>query len=182
MTMASQIERPGAITFKGGPMTLVGKELKVGDNVPEFQVQTAGTLQTVGWDELSENGTKAVLMILVPSIDTSVCSLETGKFNRHVANLPADKIKVVTISTDTPFAQDRWAKAEGINNIQMLSDHKDRTVGVAFGAQVKEMGMLSRSIYLADKDGIVRYVQTVPEIATEPDYDAVLAAARQVAV
>ena len=182
MTMASQIERPGAITFKGGPMTLIGQELKVGDKVPEFQVQTAGTLQTVGWDELSENGTKAVLMILVPSIDTSVCSLETGKFNRHVANLPADKIKVVTISADTPFAQDRWAKAEGINNIQMLSDHKDRTVGVAFGAQIKEMGLLSRSIYLADKDGIVRYVQTVPEIATEPDYDAVLAAAREVAV
>ena len=181
MTMASQIERPGAITFKGGPMTLVGPELKVGDKVPDFQVQTADKLETVGWNEVSEGGTKAVLMILVPSIDTSVCSLETGKFNRHVANLPTDKIKVVTMSADTPFAQARWAKEEGINNIQMLSDHKDRTVGVAFGAQVKEMGMLSRSIYLADKDGIVRYVQTVPEIASEPDYDAVLAAARQVA-
>ena len=182
MTMASQIERPGAITFKGGPMTLVGPELKVGDKVPDFQVQTADKLETVGWNEVSEGGTKAVLMILVPSIDTSVCSLETGKFNRHVANLPTDKIKVVTISADTPFAQARWAKQEGIDNIQMLSDHKDRTVGVAFGAQVKEMGMLSRSIYLADKTGIVRYVQTVPEIASEPDYDAVLAAARQVAV
>jgi thiol peroxidase len=181
MTMASQIERPGAITFKGGPMTLVGPELKVGDKVPDFQVQTADKLETVGWNEVSEGGTKAVLMILVPSIDTSVCSLETGKFNRHVANLPTDKIKVVTISADTPFAQARWAKQEGIDNIQMLSDHKDRTVGVAFGAQVKEMGMLSRSIYLADKTGIVRYVQTVPEIASEPDYDAVLAAARQVA-
>jgi thiol peroxidase len=182
MTMASQIERPGAITFKGGPMTLVGPELKVGDKVPDFQVQTADKLETVGWNEVSEGGTKAVLMILVPSIDTSVCSLETGKFNRHVANLPTDKIKVVTISVDTPFAQARWAKQEGVDNIQMLSDHKDRTVGVAFGAQVKEMGMLSRSIYLADKDGIVRYVQTVPEIASEPDYDAVMAAARQVAV
>ena len=176
-----QMERPGAITFKGGPMTLVGPELKVGDTVPEFSVQTADTLQTVGWSDLSENGTKAVLMILVPSIDTSVCSLETGKFNRHVASLPADKIKVVTLSTDTPFAQARWAKEEKITNIQMLSDHKDRTVGEAFGAQVKEMGMLSRSIYLADKGGVVRYVQVVPEIAMEPDYDAVLAAARAVA-
>jgi len=184
MTMTSQtttmIERPGAITFKGGPMTLVGQELKVGDKVPDFHVQTADKLQTVGWKELSENGTKAVLMILVPSIDTSVCSLETGKFNRHVAGLPTDKIKVVTISADTPFAQTRWAKEEGVNNIQMLSDHKDRTVGTAFGAQVKELGLLSRSIYLADKGGIVRYVETVPEIASEPDYDAVLAAAREV--
>lgn len=179
MTMASQIERPGAITFKGGPMTLVGRELKVGDRVPDFHVQTTDKLETVGWDELSENGTKAVLMILVPSIDTSVCSLETAKFDRHVANLPMDKIKVVTISTDTPFAQARWAKEEAIGNLQMLSDHKDRVVGEAFGAQVKELGLLSRSIYLADKDGIVRYVQTVPEIASEPDYDAVLAAARE---
>ena len=181
MTMASQIERPGAITVKGGPMTLLGPELKVGDRIPDFHVQTADKLETVGWDELSENGTKAVLMILVPSIDTSVCSLETAKFDRHVANLPADKIKVVTISADTPFAQVRWAKEEGVTNLQMLSDHKDRVVGEAFGAQVKELGLLSRSIYLADKDGIVRYVQTVPEIASEPDYDAVLAAAREVA-
>ena len=109
-----------------------------------------------------------------------MCSLETVKFNRHVATLPTDKIKAVSISADTPFAQARWAKAEGVDNIQMLSDHKDRVVGEAFGAQVKELGLLSRSIYLADKDGIVRYVQTVPEIAMEPDYDAVLAAAREV--
>ena len=180
MTTASQIERPSAVTFKGGPMTLVGRELKVGDHVPDFEVQTADKRETVGWNELSEGGTKAVLMIFVPSIDTSVCSLETGKFDRHVANLPADQVKTVTISTDTTFAQTRWARAEKIGNIQMLSDHKDRTVGPAFGALVKELGMLSRSIYLADKDGIVRYVQTVPEIASEPDYDAVLAAVRKV--
>ena len=115
MTMATQAERPGAITFKGGPMTLVGKELQVGDKLPEFHLQAAGTLATVGWNELSENGTKAVLMILVPSIDTSVCSLETGKFNRHVANLPSDKIKTVSISADTPFAQARWAKQEDVD-------------------------------------------------------------------
>ncbi len=110
MTMATQAERPGAITFKGGPMTLVGQELQVGDKLPEFHLQAAGTLATVGWNELSENGTKAVLMILVPSIDTSVCALETGKFNRHVASLPGDKIKTVSISADTPFAQARWAE------------------------------------------------------------------------
>lgn len=178
-TQTATAERPGAVTFKGDPMTLVGPELKVGDKVPDFQVQTADTMETVGWSDLSENGTKAVLMILVPSIDTSVCSLETGKFNRHVASLPTDKIKVVTISADTPFAQKRWAKEEGVDNIQMLSDHKDRTVGEAFGTQIKELGLLSRSIYLVDKDGVVRYVQNVPEVAMEPDYDAVMAAARE---
>ena len=173
-----QPERLGAITFKGSPMTLVGQELKVGDPIPDFAVQTADKLETVGWDALSEGRTKAVLMIFVPSIDTSVCSLETGKFNRHVASLPTDKIKTVAVSADTPFAQTRWAKEEGVTNIAMLSDHKDRTFGEAFGVQIKEMGMMARAIYLVDKDGIIRYIQTVPEIASEPDYDAVLAAAR----
>ncbi|MGI4790611.1 MAG: thiol peroxidase [Janthinobacterium lividum] len=175
---AAQPERPSAVTFKGNPMTLVGLELKVGDSIPEFTVQTADKLETVDWDTLSEHRTKAVLMILVPSIDTSICSLETGKFNRHVAGLPTDKIKTVAISADTPFAQTRWAKHERITNIQMLSDHKDRQFGPAFGVQIKELGLLTRAIYLVDKDGIIRYIQTVPEVASEPDYDAVLAAAR----
>lgn len=178
-TAAAETERPGAITFKGTPMTLVGHSLQVGDTVPDFQVQTAGSLEAADWDTLSDHRTKAVLMILVPSIDTSVCSLETGKFNRHVASLPTDKIKTVAISADTPFAQTRWAKDEGVDNIQMLSDHKDRTFGQAFGVQIKEMGLLARAIYLVDKDGVIRYIQTVPEVASEPDYDAVLAAARK---
>lgn len=179
MTQTAHNERPGAITFKGGPMTLVGRELKVGDQIPEFRLQAAGTLAPTDWNGLSENGTKAVLMVLVPSIDTSVCALETSKFNRHVAGLPTDKIKVVTISADTPFAQTRWAKEEKVYNIEFLSDHKDRTFGEAFGVQIKELGMLARAIYLFDKGGIVRYIQTVKEVAAEPDYDAVMAAARE---
>lgn len=180
MAMTSQIERPGAITFKGSPMTLVGKELKVGDRAPDFQLQAADDLSTITWDSLSENGTKAVLMILVPSIDTSVCSLETNKFNRQVATLPKDKINVVTVSADTPFAQKRWAGEEHVDNIRMLSDHKERTFADAYGVRIKELGLLARAIYLVDKGGIVRYVQTVPEVATEPDYDAVMRAAREV--
>jgi len=176
----AQAERPGVITMQGNPMTLLGRELKVGDRVPDFHVQAADTLQSAGWDDLSAGGTRAVLLILIPSIDTNVCALETSKFNRQVAHLPADKIKVVSVSADTPFAQSRWAKQEGVNNIQMLSDHKDRSFGPAFGAQIKELGLLSRSIYLIDKGGIVRYAELVPEIASEPDYDAVLAAAREV--
>ena len=177
--MAEQNERPGAITFKGGPMTLVGKELKVGDKIPAFHLQAADNLADTNWSSLSENGSKAVLMVLVPSIDTSVCALETSKFNRHVAGLPVDKIKVVTISADTPFAQTRWAKEEKVGNIAFLSDHKGRMFGEAFGVQIKEMGLLARAIYLIDKDGIVQYIQTVKEVAAEPDYDAVMAAARK---
>ncbi len=173
------IERPGLVTFKGSPLTLVGRELKVGDKVPNFHVQEAGSLDEADWDTLSEGRTKAVLMVLVPSIDTHICSLETAKFNRHIASLPADKLKTVAISADTPFAQTRWAKEEKVTNIEMLSDHKGRMFGEAFGVQVKETGLLNRSIYLVDKEGVIRYIQTVPEIVSEPDYDAVLAAARE---
>ncbi len=175
--MSSIAERPGAITFKGSPMTLVGPELKVGDHAPDFQLSTTG-LTPATWADLSDHGKKAVLMILIPSIDTSVCSLETGKFNRHVANLPADKIKVVTISADTPFAQKRWAEQEQITNLEMLSDHKERTFADSYGVRMKELGLLARAIYLIDREGIVRYIQTVPEVASEPDYDAVMKAAR----
>lgn len=178
MTTTALPERPGAITFKGNPMTLVGRELQVGDRAPDFQLVT-NDLQTLTWEDLSDGGRKAVLMILVPSIDTSVCSLETSKFNRHVASLPADKIKVVTVSADTPFAQKRWAAQENITNIQMLSDHKEKAFADSYGVRIKELGLLTRAIYLLDKDGVVRYIQTVPEVASEPDYDAVLKAARE---
>ena len=175
------LERPGAITFKGNPMTLVGPELKVGDRAPDFQLQAADDLSTVTWNDLSAGGTRAVLMILVPSIDTSVCSLETNKFDKQVAGLPKDKINVVTVSADTPFAQKRWANEEHVENIRLLSDHKERSFADAYGVRIKELGMLARSIYLVDKDGLVRYVQNVGEVASEPDYDAVLQAAREVA-
>jgi thiol peroxidase len=173
-------ERGGVITFKGNPMTLVGPELSVGDKIPDFELVGDG-LSKVTWNDLSDGGKKAVLMILVPSIDTGVCSLETGKFNKHAANLPADKIAVVTVSADTPFAQKRWATQEGVENLKMLSDHKDKAFASSMGVLIKELGLLARAIYVIDKDGIVRYIQTVPEVATEPDYDAVLKAAREVA-
>lgn len=175
--MTTLTERPGAVTFKGAPMTLVGQELRVGDTAPDFALVTGG-LQSVTWDDLSDGGTRAVLMILVPSIDTSVCSLETAKFNRHVAGLPPDRIRVVSVSADTPFAQKRWADQEKVDNIVMLSDHKERSFADAFGVRIKELGLLARAIYLLDKDRTVRYVQTVNEVATEPDYEAVMRAAR----
>lgn len=177
MTTTPLAERPNMITFKGEPVTLLGTELRVGDRIPAFTV-AAIDLQPTTFADLSDNNHKAVLFILVPSIDTSVCSLETAKFNTHIASLPADKIKVVTVSADTPFAQKRWASQEKVDNLQMLSDHKDRAFADAFGVRIKELGLLARAIYLVDKDGIVRYVQTVHEVATEPDYEAVLNAAR----
>jgi thiol peroxidase len=171
-------ERTGQVTFKGKPITLIGPELKPGDPAPDFELMDAD-LAPVTWDDVSGHGTRSVLMIMIPSIDTSVCSLETGKFNRHVASLPTDKIKAVVISADTTFAQKRWASKEGITNLQMLSDHKLRDLANAFGVHMKELGLLARAIYLIDRNRTIRYIQMVPEVASEPDYDAVMAAARE---
>lgn len=174
------VERSGVITFKGNGLTLIGPELKVGDKAPDFQL-TSTDLGVSTFESLSDHGTKAVLIIMVPSVDTSVCALETSKFNRQVASIPSEKIKVVTVSADTPFAMKRWATDEGINNIEMLSDHKDRAFASQFGVYIKELGLLARAIFLLDKTGMIRYIQTVAEVATEPDYDAVIKAAREVA-
>ena len=85
----------------------------------------------------------------------------------------------MTISADTPFAQKRWATEQKVDNLQLLSDHKERAFADAYGVKIKELGLLTRAIYLVDKTGIIRYIETVPEVALEPDYDAALKATRQ---
>jgi thiol peroxidase len=114
----------------------------------------------------------------VPSLDTSVCDLETRKFNEKAAQLGSDVV-VLTISMDLPFAQTRWCGAAGIKNVQTLSDYRDASFGNAYGVLIKDLRLLARAVFVVDKKGVVRYLQIVPEIATEPDYDAVLKAAKE---
>ncbi|MGO8673264.1 MAG: thiol peroxidase [Capsulimonadaceae bacterium] len=172
------VERAGRVTFKGNPMTLIGPELKVGETAPDFHL-TDSDLGTVTWADASAKGTRAVLMIMIPSIDTSVCSLEISKFNKHVATLPQDRIKVVVVSADTPFAQKRWVTKEQAYNLQMLSDHRCKELAGAYGVLMKELGLLARAVYLIDRTRIIQYIETVAEVATEPDYDAAMRAARE---
>lgn len=171
-------ERQGAVTFRGNPVTLVGDELKVGDPAPDFHL-VANDLSDVRLSDLLAGHTRAVLMIVVPSIDTSVCSLETVKFNRHVAELPTDKIATFTVSVDLPFAQKRWCSAEKVANLSLLSAYRDPAFGPSYGVLIKELGLLARSVFLLDKDGIVRLATVVPEVAREPDYDQILSESRK---
>jgi thiol peroxidase len=179
MTGVLSAERQGVVTFKGNPMTLVGPRLTEGSPAPTFQV-TANDLSTLTLEDALAGGTRAALLIVVPSIDTSVCSLETAKFNKQIRELPSEKIAAFTISEDLPFAQKRWAEHEQIANLQLVSDHKDHAFGHAYGVWIKELGLLARSIFLVDKQGTLRYVRIVPEVAQEPDYDEVIAKAREV--
>lgn len=167
-------ERKGLVTMKGKPVTLVGQAVKVGQKAPDFEVM-ANDLSRV---KFSSFAGKVCIIASVPSLDTSVCDLETRKFNEKAAQLGSDVV-VLTISMDLPFAQKRWCGAAGIKNIQTLSDYRDASFGNAYGVLIKDLRLLARAVFVVDKKGIVRYLQIVPEIATEPDYDAVLKAVRE---
>ncbi|HEY6327099.1 MAG TPA: thiol peroxidase [Candidatus Cybelea sp.] len=175
MTVDNVQERAGAVTFKGQPMTLLGPELRVGDPAPEFSL-TAGDLSNVTRDILLDEGRRAALLIAVPSLDTSVCSLESQKFNRRLGEIPGD-VQAAVVSLDLPFAQTRWCAAQGDVKLQMLSDYRYRDFGVNYGLLIRELGLLARAVVVIAKDGTVSYVQIVREVADEPDYDAALRAA-----
>ena len=166
-------ERSGVITFKGNPMTLLGSELKVGDKAPDFQVVDTGMAPV----SLASSSGKVRIISAVPSLDTPICDTETRRFNQEAASLP-DNVVVLTISLDLPFAQKRWCGAAGIDRVMTLSDYQERSFGLAYGVLIKELKLLARCIFVIDADGVIRYIQQVPEVTHEPDYAAVLAAAR----
>lgn len=167
-------ERTGIITFKGNPLTLLGKELKVGDKAPDFAV-VDNALSPI---TLASYAGKVKIISAVPSLDTPVCDTETRRFNQEAAGLPGNVV-VLTISQDLPFAQGRWCGAAGIDKVITLSDYRDRSFGNAYGVLIKELLLLARAIFVVDASDTIRYIQLVPEVTTEPDYAAVIAAAKK---
>lgn len=169
------MERTGMVTMRGNPLTLVGGPVNVGEKAPDFKV-LANDLSPVS---LADYQGKVCLISSVPSLDTPVCEASTRRFNEEAAKLGTD-VAVLTLSMDLPFAQKRWCAANGIKEVETLSDYRDASFGTAYGLLIKELRLLARAVLVVDREGIVRYEQIVPEIAEEPDYEAVLAAARQV--
>jgi thiol peroxidase len=165
------------VTFKGNPVPIEGPELKKGDKAPDFHLQEAGTLKELS---LADFAGETLLLSVVPSLDTSVCALQTKKFNERAAALP-DDVAILTVSMDLPFAQARFCGAENIDKLQAASAHRDESFGGAYGVLVSDgplKRILARSIFVIGPDGALKHVQYVPEIAAEPDYDAALAAVR----
>lgn len=167
-------ERQGIVTFKGNPITLLGPEIKPGDAAPDFRVVDTGLQPAT----LADFQGRVKIISAVPSLDTPVCDMETRRFNQEAANLP-ERVVVLTISMDLPFAQKRWCGAAGIDRVKTLSDYQDRSFAQAYGVLIKELKLLSRSIFVIDDTNVVRYVQHVKEVTTEPDYAAVLEAAKR---
>jgi thiol peroxidase len=159
------------VTMKGNPLSLSGKAVKVGDNAPDCKV-IANDLSEVS---LSSFLGKVCLIASVPSLDTSVCDIETRKFNEKATSLGKNTV-VLTISMDLPFAQKRWCGAAGVKNVQTLSDYRNAEFGNKFGVLIKDLRLLARAVFIVDAKGKIRYIQIVKEVSHEPDYEAVLEA------
>jgi thioredoxin-dependent peroxiredoxin len=164
------------ITHKGNTVHTVGELPKTGTRAPDFRL-TKGDLSDVG---LSDFAGKVRILNIVPSLDTGTCAMSAKKFNEEIKKLSG--AVVLTISRDLPFAQSRFCKAEGVDAVVPLSDLRDRSFGRDYGVELKDgllAGLLSRAVVVVDPSGQVVYTQQVPEIATEPDYAAALAAAKK---
>ncbi len=167
-------ERTGIITMHGNPLTLLGRELKAGDRAPQATLLDNNMTPVT----VSSYRGKVLVISSVPSIDTPVCDIETRRFNKEAEDL-GDDVIILTVSMDLPFAQKRWCGAAGIDRVITLSDHRDASFGNAYGMLIKELRLLARAVFVVDREGIVRYVQTVKELSKEPDYDEVLKQVRK---
>ena len=162
------------ITFKGNPIPVSGHEVEEGSVVPDV------TLTAKDMSDLTINSFKGKVVVIsvVPSLDTPVCALQTQRFNQEANTLSSDVV-ILTVSRDLPMAQKRWCGAEGVDKIVVASDYKYRTFGQAFGVDLETLGLLARAVFVVDKTGEIAYVDYVPEISQEPDYDSVISKVKE---
>lgn len=165
-------KREGAVKFKGGPVTLVGPEVKAGSTAPDFKCLKG--LDAVG---LADTPAKARMFSVVPSLDTPVCSTQTKKFEDAIKGL-GDKAACYTVSLDLPFAQKRFCTGENIATMQTLSDVHNHSFGQNWGVLIEglPLPLLTRAVFVVDKGGTVTYAEYVPEVTSEPNYDAAIKA------
>lgn len=173
--MENDMERKGVVTVKGSGVTLLGPELKVGSKAPRFLVLD-GDLNEVTLDDF---GGKIKIISVTSSLDTSVCDMQARRFNQDAVNLP-DDVVVLNISMDLPFAISRFCTTAGIDKVKAYSDHRDASFGNAYGVLIKESRLLARSIFVVDKDNVIQYIEIVPELSDQPDYDKALEAVRKI--
>ena len=177
--MEMTIERTGVTAFKGGALTLLGPALEVGQPAPSFAARKG--LAPDSEYTLASDAGRLRLFNIVPSLDTKVCDLQTRRFNQEASAL-GDAALIVTVSMDLPPAQERWCQAASVDRLIMVSDYYDQSFGLAWGLRIKELGLLARAVVIVDGEGIVRYLQIVPEVTELPDFDAAIAAAKALMV
>ena len=176
MDMASAT--PGEqVNFRGKPTKLLGSPISLGKPLPSVELVDAMTMNSV---DLSKERGPVLLLSIVPSIDTPVCEEQTHYLGEKGDRLPGN-VKRITISRDTPFAQKRFAKEAKLTNIQYLSDYRQGDFGRSTGLLTEGLMLLARSVVLVDKQGIVRYIQVVPEMTHLPDMEKAFEKAMELA-
>ncbi len=161
--------------FKGDTVQLTGDTVKKGDKAPEFEL----IKRDLSPLSLSELKGKKVVLNIFPSLDTSVCATSVRKFNVLASEM--DNTVVLAISKDLPFAHERFCTTEGINNVIALSDFRSPEFGKEYGVLMQDgplAGLLARTVVVVDEEGMIAYVEVVPEVTQEPDYDKALAAVK----
>ena len=162
------------VTFKENPVTLPNKEVKVGDEIPNFTVLDNDLNPVTAQDTAG----KVRLFTVSPSLDTSVCSDQAKRFSEEASSL-GDGVAVYYVTCDLPFAQKRWTEVNEVKNLTTLSDHRDLSFGEAFGVTMQELRLLARSIFVVDENDKVTYVEYVPEGTNHPDYDKAIEAEKE---
>lgn len=157
------------ITFGGDKVTLEGKEIKVGDIAPFFKAINKD-LSDFNSEDLKG---KIVVYSVAPSIDTPVCALQATTFNEEATKL-SDDVKIVTVTVDLPFAQERFCSVKGIDNADIVSDYRYKEFGQKFGFMMEELQLLARGVVIVDRDGKVAYVEYVPEVTNDVNFDKAL--------
>ena len=164
---------PTLTKLKGNEVALYGNQVNVGDKAPVITL-VASDLSEVTIGGASD---KAQLIVAVPSLDTPVCAIETTKFNNQAAEVEGGSVCVV--SMDLPFAAKRFCSTEGIENLAVLSDFRDKVFSTAYGTLIAEgalRGLSARVVFVVNKEGVVTYKEITEDITVEPNYDAALEA------
>lgn len=162
------------LTFKSNPITMLGKETKKGDKAPDFTV-VGNNLAPI---KLSDYAGKVVILSIFPSLDTPTCATQNRTFNQAAAKL-SDDIIIIGISVDLPFAQARFCGAEGIDKVITTSDYQQHDFAKKYGFLIEGLMLLARGTIVIDKNGIIQYIEYVPEVTNEPDYNSALETAKK---
>ncbi|MDD4194316.1 MAG: thiol peroxidase [Acholeplasmataceae bacterium] len=152
-------------TFKQNPITVLGDVKKVGDIAPDFKALSQGLEEM----SLSDYKTKYIVLNVVPSLDTSVCSMQTRRVNQDLVS--REDVTVLTISNDLPFAQSRWCGNAGLDNVITLSDHRELDFANKYGTNIKELRLQARSVFVLDEKRKILYLEYLDEMTEHLNYD-----------
>lgn len=170
------VARTGLIQFAGQDQTVLGADIQLQQKAPSFVAIAQD------WSEhnpLEETSGKVRILAAVPSLDTSVCDIETRRFNEEATSLGED-VHIFVISMDLPFTQERWCLQASVDRLTTLSDHNYADFGPKYGCLIKEKRILRRAVFVVDRDDRVVYADYMKALGDEPEYEAVLSAAKSV--